>query len=105
LIEQVSDQEVLEGPAEAIGTLRIPVDSAALAQVLGLRDRLDALIADVVGEFDAMHLWDVDAATSMGGSAGAAAPLDQLSVATDRCRRDGRPDGSGHLTTAIGAGV
>ena len=51
--------------AEAIEKLRIPLDGASLAQVLALRDRLDALIAEAVGEFDAAQLWDIDSATSM----------------------------------------
>jgi hypothetical protein len=65
LIEQVYDLDVLEGLAEAIGKLRVPWNSAALVQALALRDRLDALIAEAVGEFDEAHLWDIDSATSM----------------------------------------
>ena len=59
------DWGVLEGLAEAIEKLRIPLDGTSLTQVLALRDRFDALIAEAVGEFDAAQLWDVDAATSM----------------------------------------
>jgi hypothetical protein len=58
---------VLESLAETIVKLRIPCDGAALVQALALRDRLDALIAEVVGDFDAAQLWDIDSATSMTG--------------------------------------
>ncbi|MEA2973101.1 MAG: hypothetical protein QOG82_1559 [Actinomycetota bacterium] len=51
--------------AETIDKLRIPLDGASIAQVLASRDRLDALIAEAVGEFDAAQLWDIDSATSM----------------------------------------
>ena len=56
---------MLEDLAEAIEELDIPVDGAGLIQVLALRDRLDARIAEAVGAFDAAGLWDLDAATSM----------------------------------------
>ncbi|HVF13873.1 MAG TPA: DUF222 domain-containing protein [Acidimicrobiales bacterium] len=56
---------MLEDLAEAIEKLDIPVDGAALARVLALRDQLDARIAEVVGAFDAAELWDIDGATSM----------------------------------------
>ncbi len=56
---------MLDDLAEAIETLDIPVDGAALVQVLALRDRLDARIAETVGAFDAAGPWDLDAATSM----------------------------------------
>ena len=56
---------MLEDLAAVIETLDIPVDGAALVQVLALRDRLDARIAEAVGAFDAAGLWDLDAATSM----------------------------------------
>ncbi|MEA2973664.1 MAG: hypothetical protein QOG82_2122, partial [Actinomycetota bacterium] len=59
------DQEVLAELAETIEKLQIPPDSVAIAQVLALRDRLDALIAEAVGAFDAAQLWDMDSATSM----------------------------------------
>ncbi|MEA2972886.1 MAG: hypothetical protein QOG82_1344 [Actinomycetota bacterium] len=56
---------MLEDLAKAIEKLRLPLDGTALTQVLALRDRLDALIAEAVGEFDAAQLWDIDSATSM----------------------------------------
>ena len=43
------DGGVLEELAAAIETLDIPVDGAALVQVLALRDRLDARIAEPWG--------------------------------------------------------
>src|SRR5438309_636455 len=39
--------------------------SGQLLQRLAERDRLDALIAADIAEFDAAQLWDLDAATSM----------------------------------------
>jgi hypothetical protein len=59
------DHGVLEILAEAIETLDIPIDGAALVRVLALRDQLDARIAEAIGAFDAHGLWDIDAATSM----------------------------------------
>ncbi|HEX7276358.1 MAG TPA: DUF222 domain-containing protein, partial [Acidimicrobiales bacterium] len=56
---------MFEGLASEIRELDIPVDGAALVQVLALRDRLDAVIAEAVGEFDSVGLWDVDGSTSM----------------------------------------
>lgn len=49
----------------AVEGLSIPVDGQAIAAVLALRDRLDARIAEAVGEFDAVSLWDADGATSL----------------------------------------
>jgi hypothetical protein len=49
----------------AIDTLDIPADSAALATVVGLRDRLDARIGDAVAAYDRAGLWELDGATSM----------------------------------------
>ena len=56
---------MLEDLAEAIEKLRVPTEGAALTQLLALRDRLDARIAEAVGDFDAARLWDLDGATSM----------------------------------------
>jgi hypothetical protein len=55
----------MEDLAEAIVELDIPVDGAAIVQVLALRDRLDARIAEAAGAFDTAQLWDIDGATSM----------------------------------------
>jgi hypothetical protein len=49
----------------AIDELDIPVDGAALAAILGLRDRLDARISDAVAAHDRAGLWELDGATSM----------------------------------------
>ena len=63
---------------EAIEALDPPSDNASLAEVLRLRDQLDAKLALGVGEFDAAGLWDLDHASSatawlrqhgLGGSA------------------------------------
>ncbi len=53
--------EVLEG---AIEELEIPADSAALARVLRLQDRLAAKVTMAVADFDAAQLWDLDGDTS-----------------------------------------
>jgi hypothetical protein len=49
----------------AIEELEAPVDERALAELIALRDRLDARITAAVGEFDSAELWDVDGSTSM----------------------------------------
>jgi hypothetical protein len=49
----------------AIEALDIPADHAALAAVVGLRDRLDARISDAVAAHDHAGLWELDGATSM----------------------------------------
>lgn len=59
------DEEMLADLAEAIERLDIPVDGAALAEAIALRDRLDAKIVAAASEFDAAQLWDIDGATSM----------------------------------------
>lgn len=50
--------------AEAIEELDVPADSAALARVLWLQDRLAAKATAAVGAFDAHTLWDLDGDTS-----------------------------------------
>jgi Domain of unknown function (DUF222)/HNH endonuclease len=49
----------------AIDELDLPADGAALAAVVGLRDRLDARISDAVAAHDRAGLWELDGATSM----------------------------------------
>jgi hypothetical protein len=51
--------------AAAIEGLSVPVDGDELVTVLGLRDRLDARIAEAVAAFDSAELWDAEGATSM----------------------------------------
>ena len=54
--------EVLEAGIEEVET---PLDSAELAQVLGLLDRLTAKLSAAVGDFDHAGAWEADGATSM----------------------------------------
>jgi Domain of unknown function (DUF222) len=63
--EQVYDCGVFEELGTAIDDLAIPTDGAALAAVVGLRDRLDARISDAVAAHDRASLWELDGATSM----------------------------------------
>ncbi|HEX2064079.1 MAG TPA: DUF222 domain-containing protein [Acidimicrobiales bacterium] len=56
---------MFEDLERAIEELDIPVDGDAIAEVIGLRDRLDAAITAAVAAFDAAELWDADGATSM----------------------------------------
>jgi hypothetical protein len=77
-----------------------PSTDQAIAAVLALRDRLDARIAEAVGEFDAVSLWDADGATSLvawlrdrGGAPAGRRPMERpgptpCDVAED-CRRVG----------------
>jgi hypothetical protein len=51
--------------AAAVDDLKVPVDSAALAELFAIRDRLDAHLTAAVGAFDAAELWDLDGQTSM----------------------------------------
>jgi Domain of unknown function (DUF222)/HNH endonuclease len=48
-----------------IDELDIPLDGAALATILALRDRLDARISHAVAAHDRAGLWELDGATSM----------------------------------------
>jgi Domain of unknown function (DUF222) len=61
----VYDCGVFEELGTAIDDLAIPTDSAALAAVVGLRDRLDAHISDAVAAHDHAGLWELDGATCM----------------------------------------
>lgn len=49
----------------AIEDLSPSVDERELAEVLALRDRLDARVADLAGEVDAAELWRADGSVSM----------------------------------------
>ena len=56
---------MIERLAAAIEDLRIAMDGGELREVLKLRDRLDARVAEAISEFDKAGLWEVDGATSM----------------------------------------
>jgi Domain of unknown function (DUF222)/HNH endonuclease len=56
---------VFEELGTAIDGLDIPLDGAALAALVGLRDRLDAHISDAVAAHDGAGLWELESATSM----------------------------------------
>src|SRR5262247_56426 len=58
---------MFEQLGEAIERLDIPVDGAALAEVVALRDRLDARISDAVADCDRAGVWELDGATSVTG--------------------------------------
>ena len=73
----------------AIDTLDIPTDSAALAAVVGLRDRLDARISDAVATHDRAGLWELDGATSMTAwlADRAAMPRPRAAATVSRARK------------------
>jgi Domain of unknown function (DUF222) len=73
----------------AIDELDIPADGAALATVLGLRDRLDARISDAVAAHDRAGLWELDGATSMTAwlTHRAAMPRPRAAATTARARK------------------
>jgi hypothetical protein len=50
---------------QAIEGLQVPVDGAALRELIELRDLLDSHLARAVGKFDAAELWELDGDTSM----------------------------------------
>jgi len=56
---------VLADLGAAIDGLDLPVDGDVLADVVRLRDRLDAKVTMSAAEFDAVQLWDVEGAASM----------------------------------------
>src|SRR5215210_2949547 len=59
------DRGVFERAREAIQELDVPVDGAALAELVQLLDVLTAKVVEAVGEFDAARVWEMDGATSM----------------------------------------
>jgi hypothetical protein len=56
---------MFEELGDAIEGLDIPVDGAALAAAVALRDRLDARISDAIATHDRAGLWELDGASSM----------------------------------------
>ncbi len=58
---------MFEALARAVEELEVPADSAALAQVWALVDRLTAKATMAAAAFDEHELWDVDGDTSMTG--------------------------------------
>ena len=83
----------------AIDALDIPADSAALAAVVGLRDRLDARISDAVATHDHAGLWELDGATSMTAwlTDRAAMPRPRAAAMVSRARK------LAHLPVTAGA--
>jgi hypothetical protein len=83
----------------AIDALDIPADSAALAAVVGLRDRLDARISDAVSAHDRAGLWELDGATSMTAwlADRAAMPRPRAAAMVSRARK------LAHLPVTAGA--
>jgi Domain of unknown function (DUF222) len=55
----------LDGLADAIERLDLPVDNAVLAEAFALADRLNAKLLAAVGDYDTAELWRNDGATSM----------------------------------------
>ena len=56
---------MFERLAQELESLVVPVDARALTELIALRDRMEAIVTAAAGEFDAVELWDADAATSM----------------------------------------
>jgi hypothetical protein len=56
---------VLEQLAAAIASVEIGVDGDSIEEAIALRDRLDARIAQAVGEYEVTGWWAVDASASM----------------------------------------
>jgi hypothetical protein len=59
------DMGMFEALADMVEDLRVPVDGDALAELYGIRDRLDAVLADATVAFDDAELWELDGATSL----------------------------------------
>ncbi|MGD9797827.1 MAG: hypothetical protein AB7V15_06955, partial [Acidimicrobiia bacterium] len=51
----------------AVDGLTVPAGGQALARLVALRHRLDAVLALAVGAFERDGLWEIDGATSMVG--------------------------------------
>ena len=56
---------VFEDLAGAIEQLDIPADGESITEVIALRDRLDARIAEATGRFESTGWWAGDASASM----------------------------------------
>ncbi|MGH9231531.1 MAG: DUF222 domain-containing protein, partial [Acidimicrobiales bacterium] len=80
---------MFEELGNAIDELDIPADSAALAAILALRDRLDARISDTVAAHDRAGLWELDGATSMTAwlTDRAAMPRPRAAAMSSRARK------------------
>jgi hypothetical protein len=87
--EQVYDWGVFEELGTAIDALDIPLDGAALAALVGLRDRLDAHNSDAVAAHDRARLWELDGATSMTAwlADRAAMPRPRAAATVSRARK------------------
>jgi Domain of unknown function (DUF222)/HNH endonuclease len=99
IYEQVYDNGMFEELGTAIDELDIPVDGAALAAVLALRDQLDARISDAVATHDRAGVWELDGATSMAAWLADRAPMPRARAAatTSRARK------LAHLPVTAGA--
>jgi hypothetical protein len=97
--EQVYDLDVFEELGTVIDTLDIPLDGAALAAVVGLRDRLDARISDAVAAHDRAGSWELDGDTSMTAwlADRAAMPRPRAAAIVSRARK------LAHLPVTAGA--
>ena len=56
---------VLGELGRCIEGLAIAIDGDEIAEVLALRDRLDAKLSEALAAFDRAELWDLDSATSL----------------------------------------
>lgn len=80
------DVEVFEELGAAIEGLEVPAEGEAIAEVLALRDRLEAKIAEAVGTFDVSAGWDLDGATSMTAWLRSAASMTSREAQRLACR-------------------
>ena len=80
---------MFEQLGQAIEGLDVPADSAALAAILALRDRLDARISSAVAAHDRTRLWELDGATSMTAwlTDRAAMPRPRAAATASRARK------------------
>src|SRR5688572_18713159 len=93
--------------ADAIEAVDPPSDNASLAEVLRLRDRLDAKLAVGVAAFDAAGSWELDDSSSAvawlrqrGMPAAAASAL----ARTARCVRNAPAVGAAWVDGSLGGG-
>jgi hypothetical protein len=64
-VERVYDIGVITQLARLVDEIEIPIDGDAIAEALALRDKLEAAIAQALGDFDEAKLWELDDAHSL----------------------------------------
>lgn len=67
--------DMFEALGDEVEQLHIPADGDAISELFAIRDRLDAKLSSVVGEFDRAGLYDLEGRTTMTAWLKAHTPL------------------------------